>query len=366
MVRRLKRDVLTELPPKRRQVVILPTNGAAKAVAAEREAWEAQETMLTSLRAEVELAAASGDAAAYSAAVAMLEAGSKVAFEEISARRHEVELAKVEAVIGHINDVLDTLETRKVVVFGWHKDAIAATVAGLGAGRCRVITGDTPLDERQDAVDAFQTDAGVEVIIGTIGAMGVGLTLTASCTVIFQALSWVPSDCSQAEDRLHRIGQKNSVTVQHLVLDGSLDARMAQVIVEKQTVADRALDLSPAELRCPVVPTGRESESGGGTHPRQYPVPSPEQRAFAAHGIQVLAGMCDGARNKDDVGFNKLDTKLGRGLAQRSIARALSDGETWLAAKLCQRYRRQLGGPEAIAILDSLLRSESGAKAEVQ
>lgn len=364
MVRRLKRDVLTELPPKRRQVVILPTNGAARAVAAEREAWEAQEEMLTTLRAEVELAAASGDEAAYRSAVGALDAAGKVAFEEISARRHEVELAKVDAVVEHVNDVLDTLETRKVVVFGWHKDAIAATVAGLGAERCRVITGDTPMEDRQAAVDAFQTDAGVEVIIGTIGAMGVGLTLTASCTVLFQSLSWVPSDVSQAEDRCHRIGQKASVNVQHLVLDGSLDARMAQVIVEKQDVADRALDLSPAELRIPAVPAGRADRTAAESniHPRKYPVPTPEQRAMAARGIQTLAGMCDGAVAEDTVGFNKIDTHIGHSLAQRAASRALSDGETWLAAKLCQRYRRQLGGKDAIAPLEDLLR----AKAEVK
>ena len=60
--------------------------------------------------------------------------------------------------------------------------------------------------------------------------------------MVFAELSWVPGDVSQAEDRCHRIGQENSVLIQHLVVDGSLDARMAEVLVQKQKVLDRALD----------------------------------------------------------------------------------------------------------------------------
>jgi len=71
------------------------------------------------------------------------------------------------------------------------------------------------------------------------------LTLTAASNVVFAELDWVPANMTQAEDRCHRIGQKNAVLVQHLVLDGSLDARMAKVVVKKQKIVNQALDVMP-------------------------------------------------------------------------------------------------------------------------
>ena len=105
-----------------------------------------------------------------------------------------------------------------------------------------VITGETKNEDRQEAVDRFQNDPNCRVFVGSIKAAGVGLTLTASSTVIFAELDWVPGNVSQCEDRAHRIGQVDSVLIQHLVLEGSLDERMAQLIIQKQEVIDKALD----------------------------------------------------------------------------------------------------------------------------
>jgi SWI/SNF-related matrix-associated actin-dependent regulator 1 of chromatin subfamily A len=106
MVRRLKKDVLKELPPKRRQVVILPTNGAAKAVAAEQAAWERHEQALADVRDEMDLAHAAGDDESYEAAARKLQQATKLAFEEISRQRHAVAVAKVPAVIEHVEGML--------------------------------------------------------------------------------------------------------------------------------------------------------------------------------------------------------------------------------------------------------------------
>ncbi|KKQ35536.1 MAG: Superfamily II DNA/RNA helicase, partial [Candidatus Nomurabacteria bacterium GW2011_GWB1_37_5] len=103
--------------------------------------------------------------------------------------------------------------------------------------------------------DSFQSDPNCRLFIGSIKAAGVGLTLTAANTVVFAELDWVPANISQAEDRAYRIGQKQNVLVQHIVLDGSLDARMAELLVMKQAIADRALDLIPVELDIPLVPS---------------------------------------------------------------------------------------------------------------
>jgi len=91
-------------------------------------------------------------------------------------------------------------------------------------------------------VDRFQEDPSCRIFVGSITAAGFGLTLTASSHVVFAELDLVPAHMTQAEDRTHRIGQKNSVLVQHLVLQDSLDARMARTLIKKQRVIDQVTD----------------------------------------------------------------------------------------------------------------------------
>ncbi len=86
----------------------------------------------------------------------------------------------------------------------------------------------------------------------------------------------------------------------------------------------------------------------GARKPQTRPVPTPEVRAAAGVAVRQIAGMCDGARKIDGCGFNKLDTRIGRDLAQRSVSRPLTDGETALACALATRYRGQIGGEEAV------------------
>jgi SWI/SNF-related matrix-associated actin-dependent regulator 1 of chromatin subfamily A len=242
MVRRLKHDVLTELPAKRRQILELPAEAAAGEVAGELAAWRAQQDRLATLHAAAECAQRGDDPAAYRAAVAALRAGLTVAFAEMSVQRHATALAKVPLILEHVREAAE--QSGKVVCFCHHKDVVAALQGCLAAAgvRCVCCTGDMGLAERQAAVDAFQQDPLVRVFLGTIMAAGVGLTLTASSHVIFAELDWVPGNMSQAEDRCHRIGQRGSVLVQHLVLEGSLDAEIARRLVEKQDLIDQALD----------------------------------------------------------------------------------------------------------------------------
>jgi SWI/SNF-related matrix-associated actin-dependent regulator 1 of chromatin subfamily A len=90
-------------------------------------------------------------------------------------------------------------------------------------------------------VDAFQ-NGDIDVIIGNILAMGVGFTLTRARFVVFAELDWVPALIEQAEDRAWRHGQLNAVMIQHLVVDGSIESRMAIALLEKMGVIFAALD----------------------------------------------------------------------------------------------------------------------------
>ena len=331
MVRRLKKDVLAELPAKRRQVICLPTNGAAKVVKAEQNAYEKHEGILDSLKAAVDFAHTSEDDDSYKAAVAELNDAVKARFHEMSAVRKAVAIAKVPAVIAHIENAFEQ-GLKKVVVFGHHHEVCNPIVEHFGKAAVRLTGEDTSLTKRQAVVDRFQEDPECKVFVGSIRAAGVGWTLTAASNVIFAELDWVPANMTQAEDRTHRIGQHESVLIQHLVLDGSIDARMAQMCVDKQDVADRALN-ADTTIHVAIVPSKKAAR------PSKYPAATDGQRAAAHTAMKILAGVCDGAALKDGAGFNKLDTDTGKKLA---ACPSLTDGQVWLATNFARKYRRQL------------------------
>lgn len=340
MVRRLKKDVLSELPEKTRQVISLPHNGAAGLLKAERQAWEAHQEAIEAARLEVDEAHAGGDEPGYKAAVERLRMVSSVAFTEMSKVRHEVALAKVPKVVEHVLDSLEAVG--KLVIFGHHKDVIQAIQEALEeAGYASVtVTGDTPMQARQDAVDAFQDDPKVQVFIGNIQAAGVGLTLTAASTVVFAEQTFTPASLTQAEDRCHRIGQQDNVLVQHLVFDDSLDANMARTVVRKQEVIDKALDDEP------LVP---ELEPVKDVRPRSYPRASDEERAAAMRGLAYMQGMSpDGALHRNNVGWSGAHVDIGARLAALV---SLTDGQVWLARKILRVYRNTQLPADVVAVL---------------
>jgi SWI/SNF-related matrix-associated actin-dependent regulator 1 of chromatin subfamily A len=323
MIRRRKADVLTELPPKVRQLIVLDAPELAPLVARERASWDKHEATLAELRAEAD--AALDDEERYRAAVKKLADAARVAFEEMSAIRHELALAKVPYVVGHLQDV-----GHPVVVFAHHRD-VAAKIAE--ATRGLLVTGDQTAEERQAAVDAFQAGK-ADVFVATIGAAGVGITLTRASHVVFAELDWVPAKITQAEDRCHRIGQHDSVLVQHLVVDGSLDARLAQTIVAKQEIIDKALD-APVDEQDIVVPDALPVRR------EDLAEPLPPEVARAAHdAVRYLAGLDrDYASARNAAGFSKYDSALGHKLAELPH---LTAGQARLARKLALRYARQL------------------------
>jgi SWI/SNF-related matrix-associated actin-dependent regulator 1 of chromatin subfamily A len=326
MLRREKKDVLTELPPKLRQVVELPANGAARAIATEQQAWNRHEA----LRAEIEIAKTSDTD--YAEAVARLRNASRIAFAELSAARKELALSKVEACIEHITDALEA-GSPKIVVFAHHQEVISALARGLSDYSPVTLTGETAMADRQTAVDRFQTDPKFRVFIGSITAAGVGLTLTAAAHVVFVELDWVPANITQAEDRCHRIGQTESVLIQHLVLDGSLDSHMAHLIVAKQQTISSALNIDQLEV------LSVEDEEAVAEAVAEVESLSELEIVSIHADLRYLANRCDGARARDNSGFNKLDSEIGKRLA---ALESLSVRQAMLGRRICCKYRRQL------------------------
>lgn len=104
------------------------------------------------------------------------------------------------------------------------------------------ITGDTPDTSRQAFVNYFQNEPNCKVIVGTIGAMGTGLTLTAGTVEIFLDEPWNKALKNQAEDRCHRIGTTENVTIYTLLCKDTIDERIHELVEKKGLLSDAIVD----------------------------------------------------------------------------------------------------------------------------
>jgi SWI/SNF-related matrix-associated actin-dependent regulator 1 of chromatin subfamily A len=341
MIRRLKKDVLTELPPKVRQVIVLPANGLRDVVEEERRIWSRHEGLIEEIRAHMELAHANEDEESYRAALEQLRSSYRYAFTEISEARHRTALAKVPYVVEHLRAVLE--EQDKVVIWAHHTDVIRQIASAFG-NQAVMLTGETPLAERQRAIDRFQTDPNCRLFVGSITAGGVGITLTAASVCVFAELDWVPGNLTQAEDRLHRIGQRNSVLVQHLVVDGSIDAQLAHSIVAKQKIIDQAMNRFTGEKpqETETLPEIESQTPAQVTTEKEFRMQFDERDIRRMHeALKQLAWMDpDRAREQNAMGFNKFDSVVGHSLAQQP---SLTQRQAVLAWKILRKYHRQIG-----------------------
>jgi SWI/SNF-related matrix-associated actin-dependent regulator 1 of chromatin subfamily A len=244
MVRRLKYDVLKELPPKRRQLVILGDQEVDWTSHPEFRRWkELYERDYEAAMARLEAAKTLEE---YTRAVKALEAFVGIAFTEMSEFRHKTALIKLPLCLRYIDDLLAS-GLDNVVIFAHHKDVLEKIYTHYKKDAV-LLYGGTPMEERGKIVQEFQNGP-KRVFVGGLKAAGTGITLTKASTVIFIEIDWVPATLSQAEDRLCRIGQKKMVHVIHLVLNNTLDVNMSQKVIAKQEVIDKALDHLPENIR---------------------------------------------------------------------------------------------------------------------
>jgi intein/homing endonuclease/superfamily II DNA or RNA helicase len=156
--------------------------------------------------------------------------------------------AKVPHVIDFVGTMLkeDLTRTKKVVIFAYFKET-QQFLKNHFKDSCVSLLGDDDAEARQAAVDRFQTDPNIKIFIGSTKAAGTGITLTAADTVIFADLLWTPADLKQAEDRLHRISQKNTVFVYYMTFLNCVEELVWNVLQSKllvvaQTVGDIPFD----------------------------------------------------------------------------------------------------------------------------
>lgn len=218
MIRRRKHDVLKQLPKKSHTSIILEVDN-------EREYKRAENDIIQYL----------------------LEEKGKLKAQKASAAEVlvTIETLKQLAVKGKMKQVLEWIALflssgEKLILFTTHKEPIDIITRTFTSAV--KIDGSVSMANRQKAVDAFQTDPKVNLIVGNIKAMGVGLTLTASSNVAFIELGWTSSIHLQAEDRAHRIGQKNHVNVYYLLAKGTIEEMIMEMLNKKAKIIDQIMD----------------------------------------------------------------------------------------------------------------------------
>lgn len=150
----------------------------------------------------------------------------------ISSGRRMLGMIKAPAVIQFVIDELEE-NSEKRILFAHHKSVIDTLQDRLQVFAPVVVRGGQQAQQRQDAVDKFQTDPDCRLFIGQIDAAGEAITLTAASRVIFAEYSWSPAKNYQAACRADRIGQKSGVLAQVLTVANSLDETIGEVIARK-------------------------------------------------------------------------------------------------------------------------------------
>ena len=257
MVRRMKKDVLKDLPEKIKDVIVLNEGDLDGIVQKEQKALENSKATEEKLQREAEqLRELAKDNAQYEALykdkIKSLREAKFKHFSEISRIRKELAIKKVPYVADFVRQTLenDNDPQGKIVVFGHHTEVIETLYEKLKDFNPVKITGKTSDAERQRAIASFKEKNDTRLFIGSMGAAGTGVDgLQNNCNiVVFAELDWTPSLVDQAESRLQRIGQKNTVWVYHIVADGSIDSRIVKLMIEKEAVAKEILDYRPEQI----------------------------------------------------------------------------------------------------------------------
>ena len=141
--------------------------------------------------------------------------------------------------IEFVKNIMEIEES--VVVFCHHKAIHELLHRSLSEYAPASIIGGQSDKERQEGIDRFQNGE-TKLIIAGLRAGNVGLNLSRARYVIFAELDWSPAIHRQAEDRLHRIGQKNTVFAYYLMGNGTLDDHVANVLVDKSYEIDAIMD----------------------------------------------------------------------------------------------------------------------------
>ncbi len=164
--------------------------------------------------------------------------GLSIQLSKLMKVRQIIALEKVKETIQLIEQCLQ--QDKKVIVFTNFTEPLM-TLHEKYKKESVILNGTMKKEDRQESVDRFQNDDKVKVFIGNVKAAGVGITLTAAEVVIFNDLSFVPSDMSQCEDRAFRIGQDKKVSCMYPIYDNTIERTIYEIVNKKKSVIDTVM-----------------------------------------------------------------------------------------------------------------------------
>ena len=156
-----------------------------------------------------------------------------VQFTKLTKVRQIIADEKISQTIEIAENIIE--QDKKVIIFCNFTDSLNKITEHFGKSAVK-LDGSMSKHERQFSVDQFQENDKVKVFVGNIKAAGVGITLTSAEAVIFNDLSFLPSDHAQAEDRAYRYGQKNNVLVYYPIFENSIEGIIYDILNNKKQV----------------------------------------------------------------------------------------------------------------------------------
>jgi len=356
MLRRLKSEVMKDLPPKIYQDIEVDIDGTLT-------------KKINELLGKITDTKKAKDTD-YEELVEDLDIEELPSFSEFSAIRAMLAESRIPALL----ELVESYEEAgtPLVVFSAHVKPIKALENREG---WKIITGDTGAEDRRNAVHEFQ-EGKLKGIALTIKAGGVGITLTYASNVVFVDRDWVPSWNIQSEDRLVRIGATgNHVLIMRMRSNHPLDKHIQKLLEYKIALAYNALEASikfkPLPPRMPGVTVIEETDdemmarinAAGDEADREIAlyrlngvlaresakvndVPEPEltpgRKEMLRGALEYMVSICDGAETRDQMGFNKPDAFMARWVGM--CLREEDEVSFRVLERILVRYRRQLKG----------------------
>lgn len=156
-----------------------------------------------------------------------------VQFTKLTKVRQIIADEKISQTIEIAENIIE--QDKKVIIFCNFTDSLNKITEHFGKAAVK-LDGSMSKVERQFSVDQFQENDKVKVFVGNIKAAGVGITLTSAEVVIFNDLSFLPSDHAQSEDRAYRYGQKNNVLVYYPIFENTIEGIIYDILHNKKQV----------------------------------------------------------------------------------------------------------------------------------
>ena len=317
LIRRLKKDVLQDLPDKLYRVLEVEISAEVEKKLDEEikalgpEVWAARDI-------------------------------SEIPFEKMAKTRALLAKSKEDAAIEVIENFEESGEP--LVVFSAHRYVIDRLASREGWA---VITGDVKAKERTAIEEAFQRGE-LKGVAATIGAASTALTLTRASHALYVDLSWVPADNSQSEDRIYRIGTTRGVLITHMVSQHALDQHVRALIAKKMGIIDASVEKARGSREVTIaqiealIPSATPELRDDPKNPRREAKTDEEKRA--AKVVMTVAGVCDGAKSLDARGFSASHSRMGRGIALELLATGRLTAAQWRTACWFGRnYGKQAG-----------------------